>query len=147
MIAVRRCHTMGSPVAASAVMVPAVSSPVGGVEHRTSEEEVVAVGIAAIDGEMPVASFPVERAVEVGRCQIGIVLPAEEDVAQIEVTLLPISTVEIVAAVDAHEIIEVDLISGFILLFGQVQLIGHLVGKEEGLVTSLRIAHCGCPDR
>ena len=128
-------------VAASTVQVPAVSTPVGGIEVRTSVEEIVAVGIAGIDAEVPVARTPVEGTIEVGGCDEGIPLPVIEDVAQVEVTTLPVGTIHIVYAGDTHEVVEVDFVRGLVLGISQVELIGHLVGEEQGLVAGLLVAH------
>ena len=46
-------------VAMATVQVPGMSTSVGGIECRTSEVEVVAMRIAGIDAEVPVACAPV----------------------------------------------------------------------------------------
>ena len=46
-------------VAVATVQVPGMSTSVGGIECRTSEVEVVAMRIAGIDAEVPVACAPV----------------------------------------------------------------------------------------
>ena len=128
-------------VAVSAIHVPAVSTPVGGIEVWTSVEEIVAVGIAGIDAEMPIACIPVERTIEVGGCDEGIPLPCIKDVAQVEVTTLPVGTIHIVYAGDTHEVVEVDFVRCLVLGISQVELVGHLVGEEQGLVAGLLVAH------
>ena len=131
--------------AASAVHAPAVSAAVDGPEVGTSEVEVVAVGVACVDAEVPVASLPVEWTVEVGGSQIGLVLPVEEDIAQVEVTLSPVGAIEVGLGIHAHQVVEVHLIGGLILLLGKVELIGHLVGEEQCLLACLLITHgIGC---
>ncbi len=134
-------------IAVSAVHVPAVATPIGSIEMGASIVEIVAVGIAGIDAEMPVARAPVEGAVEVGGCDIGIPLPIIEDVAQVEVTTLPEGTVHIVYAGDTHEVVEVDFVCCLILGIGQVELVGHLVGEEQGFVAGLLVAHGRCRNR
>ena len=68
-------------VATVAMDMPGMTSTIGGIEGWTPEEEVVAVWIAGIDAEVPVACFPVERTVEIACCTIGTVLPIEQNIA------------------------------------------------------------------
>lgn len=74
-------------------MSPAVSSAIAHEHARTVEEVVVAVRIAGVHSEVPVAGVPVERTVEVERIAECPVLPAEQYVAQIEVALPPVCSV------------------------------------------------------
>ena len=127
---------------ASVVVVPSMSAAVGVPEVRTSEVEIVAIRVAGIDAEVPVACIPVERTIEVGSCAVGCILPVEENIAQIEVTASPVCSIKVVARVDAHQIVEVHLVGSFVLLFGEVQLVSHLVGEEQSLLASLLVAHC-----
>ena len=46
-------------VTVCAMQMPGVSATIGGIEHWTSEIEVVAMWIAGIDAEMPVTVAPV----------------------------------------------------------------------------------------
>ena len=136
--------TTGVVVAMSAYDVPGMSSPIAGIEHGASEVEVVAMGIAGIDAKVPIASIPVEWAVEVAGGTESLPLPVEQDIAHVEVATLPIGGIDVVVAGYSHEIVEVDLIGSLVLLVGEVELIGHLVGEEQGLVASLLIAHGVC---
>ena len=52
-------------VTMSTYTVPGMCAPIGYIEVRTTEIEVVAMGITAIYAEMPVASLPVEWAIEI----------------------------------------------------------------------------------
>jgi hypothetical protein len=139
----RRTEVVGASVviAVSAIHVPAVSSPIGGIEVGTSIVEIVAMGIAGINTEVPVARTPIERTIEVGGCDVGIPLPRIKNVAQVEVTTLPVGTIHVVNAGDTHEVVEVDFVSCLVLGISQVELVGHLVGEEQGLIASLLIAH------
>ena len=132
--------------AVSPVAPPAVPSTVSDVDVRTAEVQVVAVRIVGVYGKMPHTVGPVQRPVEV-RCGTECtVLPVEQDVAKVEVALPPVRLVEVVRGIDAHQVVEVNLVSGVILLFGEVQFIGHLVGEEQGLLPCLFVAHgrdCG----
>ena len=46
-------------IAMSANHVPSMTATIGGIEYRTSEEEIVAMRIAGIDAEVPVTGIPV----------------------------------------------------------------------------------------
>ena len=129
-------------VAVAPMNVPGVSATISRIEMRESEVEIVAVRIAGIDGEVPVASVPIQRAVEVVGCQEGFPLPVEEDIAQVEVTALPVGAEDIAAACHSHQVVEIDFIRGLILLVGEVELIGHLIGQEQSLVAGLLVTHC-----
>ena len=130
--------------ATASVHAPAVSATVGDVEVWTSEVEVVAARIAGIDAEVPVASLPEQGTVEIGCGAESLPLPGIENVAQVQVAALPIGAEHIVTAGDAHQIVEIDLVGGLILSIGKVQLIGHLVGQEQGFAAGLFITHGVC---
>lgn len=51
--------TMAVIIAVTAMNVPGVTATIAGIEHRTSEVEVVAVGITCVDGEVPIAAVPI----------------------------------------------------------------------------------------
>ena len=130
-------------VAATAVHVPAVSATIGGIEMRASEIVVVTMRIAGINGKMPVACAPVKRTEEIRGCAEHIPLPAIEDIAQVEVAALPVGTINVIHARDAHQVVEVDLVRCFVLGISQVELVGHLVGQEQSFPAGLLIAHGG----
>ena len=102
-------------VAATTIEVPAVASTVGGIEVWTSEIEVVAMRIAGIDAEVPVACIPVERTVEIGGGTESIPLPGVENIVQVEVAALPVDTEHIVDSGHTHQVVEVDLVGSLIL--------------------------------
>ena len=114
----------------SAVHAPTVSSTINVPEVRASEIEVVTIGVAGVDAEVPVTGFPVEGAIEVGGCNIHVVLPVEQDVTQVEVALCPVGTIEVGLRVDAHQVVEIHFVGGLVLLLGEVQFVRHLVGEE-----------------
>ena len=122
--------------------VPAVVTTIGGPEGRASEIEIVAVRIACIDAEMPVARLPVERAIEIGGIEECAVLPVEKYVTDVEISACPVFAIEVVGRGDAHEVVEVDLIASLILFFREIEFICHLVGKKQSLLTSLFVTHC-----
>ena len=133
-------------VAVSAYSVPGVCTMIGVIEVRTSEVEVVTMRVTGIDAEVPITGVPVQRTVEIRSCEEGIPLPVKQDIAQIEITALPIGSVHIVTAGDTHQVVEIDLIGCLVLFVSKIQLISHLVGQEQGLVAGLLIAHCVCRD-
>ena len=133
-------------VAVAADSVPGMGTTIGDIEVRTPEVEVVAMRIAGVDAKVPVACIPVQRTVEIGCCDESIPLPVEQDIAQVEITTLPVGAVHVVAAGDTHQVVEIDLIGCLVLLVGEVQLVSHLVCQEQGLVAGLLIAHCVCSD-
>ena len=133
-------------VAAATVDVPGVTTAIAHVEAGASEVEEVAYSVAGIDAEVPATGVPVERTEEIGCGLEGFPLPRIEDIAQIEVTTLPVDAIDVVGTGDTHEVVEVDLVSCLILFVGQVEFIGHLIREEEGFVAGLLVAHgvsCG----
>ena len=126
---------------ATAVVVPAVTAIVAIVEVRTTEIVVVAIGVAGIDAEVPVTCVPVEGAIEVAGCAICCILPIEQNITEVKVTMRPVGSIQVVVAVDTHQIIEVYLVGGLVLILCEVQLVCHLVRKEQGLLTCLLVAH------
>ena len=107
-----------------------------------TEEEVVSARISGVDSEMEISAIPIERTIEIAsRAEITI-LPIQEDIAQIEVTLAPVYAVEIIVGINAHEIIQVNLVGSLILIVCQIEFVSHLVSKEQSLLASLLITHC-----
>ena len=133
-------------IAVSTYSMPGMSTMIGVIKMRTSEVEVVTVRVTGIDAEVPIASVPVQRTIEIGSCDEGIPLPVKQDIAQIEIAALPIGAIHIVTAGDTHQIVKIDLVGSLVLFVSEIQLISHLVSQEQGLVASLLIAHCICRD-
>lgn len=131
-------------VAATAVHSPAMASTVCDVEVGTAIVEVVAMGVAGVDTEVPVAGVPVERTEKVGGGTEGIPLPAVENIADVGIAALPVRAKHVVLTGDSHQIVEVNLVSGLILCVGQIKLVCHLVGQEQCFVAGLFIAHGTC---
>jgi hypothetical protein len=129
-------------VASSAYHMPSMSTTIAGIEHGTSEVEVVTVWIAGIDAKMPEPVTPIEWTIEIGGCTEGTPLPVEQNIAHVQITALPIVSIYIVVTRYSHQIVEVDLIGSLVLLVGQIQLVSHFVRQEQGLVASLFVTHC-----
>ena len=85
-------------VAMCTMQVPGMSTTICSIEVRTSEVEEITMWIYAVDAKVPVSSLPVQWAIEIRSSYVSIPLPVEEDIAQIEISALPISAKYIVAA-------------------------------------------------
>ena len=62
--------------------------------------------------------------------------------SEVSVAAVPPRSVDIVAAVHAHEVVEVDFVDSLILCLGEVELVRHFIGKEEGFGARLVVCHC-----
>lgn len=122
--------------------MPRVASAVAYVHHRTVKVEVVAVRIACVDAEVPQTVAEVERTIEVAGGAVCAILPVEEHVAEVHVTIAPVRSVEVVVCVYADEVVEVYLVSRLILVVCEIEFIRHLVCEEQCLLACLLIAHC-----
>jgi hypothetical protein len=126
--------------------VPGMSATIADIEGRRAEIEVVTVRISGVDTEVPVTCLPVEGTVEIAGCDKGIPLPVHKDITQIEVATLPVDAKHVSATSHTHQIVEVDFITSLVLLFGEVELIGHLISQEQGLSAGLLETHGGGRD-
>ena len=125
----------------SAIVSPTVTSAICCPYHRTLKVIERAHGVVCIDAEVPYASVPVERTVEICSCTEGIPLPVVEYHLHVEVALTPALSIHVINGVDTHEVVEVYLVGCLILLLRQVQLVSHLVGEEQSLFSCLLISH------
>lgn len=121
--------------------MPAVASTVHGVKVRCTEIEVVTVWIAGVHTEVPIACIPIKRAIEIGGIAVHVVLPIKQNVTQVQIAALPVESEQVVIVVDAHQVVEVNLVCSLILVIGEVQLVSHLVRQEQGLPTRLVVTH------
>ena len=131
-------------IAAPAVHVPAVTAAIGGVEVWPTEVVIVAMRIAGIDAEVPVACLPTEGAEEIGGCAVEVPLPAIENVVEIGIAALPVGPEHVVSSRHSHQIVEIYLIGSFVLGIREIQLIGHLVRQEQGFAAGLLVTHGTC---
>ena len=97
-----------------------MASTVHGVKVRCTEIEVVTVWIAGVHTEVPIACVPIKRAIKIGGVAVHAVLPIEQNVTQVQVAALPVEAVQVVVVVDAHQVVEVNLIGSLILVIGEV---------------------------
>lgn len=139
-----------SPVAAStiptvsAIHAPTVSAAINSVEVWTSEVKIVSVRIAGVNAEVPVASCPVDRTVEVSGIAESPVLPIEENIAEVEIAIAPVSAIKVIYSVYTHKVVEINLIGCLVLVLCEIQFVSHLIGKEQSFLASLFITHCRC---
>ena len=97
--------------------------------------------VAIVDAEHPRASVPSHRTIEVGELQIPVVLPAVEHVAQVSIAAVPPRAVD-AAAVDTHQVVEVDFIDCGILGVGEVELVSHFIREEQSFAAGVAVSHC-----
>lgn len=105
---------------AATIMTPAMPTAIYGNEMGTAEIEISAMGIPYIDGETPKAIPPYQRAIEIAGGHISVVLPTQQDIAQVQVALRPTPAIEVIIAVDTHQVIQVDFVGGLVLVIGEI---------------------------
>ena len=127
-------------IEAGVVVQPSVTAAIAPEDERMVIEEVTGV-VVAVDGESPGTMQPVEGAQEVVGSGEERILPVEEHIAQVGVAVVEVGTIDIIGPRDAEEVVEVNFVAVVILLVVQVEFVGHLVGEEAGLLTSLFIIH------
>ena len=132
-------------VGIAAVRMTVVAAAVAHKHRRTSVEHQVAA-IVAVDAEVPGASHPCQRTIEVVGCHVAAVLPRGEHIAQVGVAASPVGAKQVGVAANTQQIVEVDFIYCVILRGAQVELVGHLVTQEQGFGASLGVCHCVCSD-
>jgi len=113
-----------------------------GHEHRRTVEEHPSDTVAGVDGEGPATSTPDDGTVEPLTGHEAVVLPGAEHIAQVAVANFPPKTEHVGAGIYVEQVIEIDFIHCLILCCCQSELVGHLVGKEEGLVACGVVRHC-----
>lgn len=138
--------TMVGIEATPAIRTPAMSAAIGYIEVRTPEVEIVTTRVVGINAEVPIACFPKQWTIEIGCCTECFPLPRIEDVAQVHIAALPVIAEHIITTSDTHQVVKVHLVGSLVLSIREVQLISHLIGKEQGLTTSLFITHGVAPD-
>ena len=111
-------------------------------EHRWTGIVEMASVVVRVHCKRPAAGLPCYRTIEVGECHILVELPAVQDIAEVSVTAIPPDAEDITVSVQAHQVVEIDLIDCLILCSGEIELVSHLVREEEGLVLCCVIAHC-----
>ena len=138
---VRRAHarTVGGAIVAIGTVAVMAATPVASVVtmvYAGTAEVVVAVAIAVEDGVVPAVYLPAQGAEEVIDGGVEVILPVEQDVADVLVAIAPTYAIEVGGRTHAKEVVEVDLINLVILVLRKVQFVGHLVREEVGVVAS-----------
>ena len=90
--------------------------------------------IVRVHCECPSTSLPSHGAIEVVQCYILVILPRSQHEAEVCVTTIPPDAKHVAMTVQAHQVVEVDLVDCLILCSCEVQLVGHLVREEKRLV-------------
>lgn len=119
-----------------------VSATEAVVDGGTVVEEIAAGVAVAHDQAERVAAYPREGPIEIGDASVELPLPCGEHIAHVGIATHPEDTVEVDGIIDSEEVVEVDLVDGFVLRDAEAELIGHLVGEEECFLASLVEAHC-----
>ena len=122
-----------------------VVSTLVGHEHRWTIIVEMASVVVRVHCECPASRLPSHRTIEGGECHILVVLPTVQDIAEVSVTAIPPDAEDITVSVQAHQVVEIDLIDGIILCVRQVELVSHLVREEKSLVLCSVIAHSCVP--
>ena len=74
------------------------------------------------------------RAIKVGECHIFVELPAVQDIAEVSITAIPPDAEDITVSVQAHQVVEIDLIDCLILCSGEVELVSQGPTPRHSLV-------------
>jgi hypothetical protein len=103
------------------------SSTIAGVSPGAVQHVMTAIGIDAVNPELPTAFMPSQRTIEILHPHEVLVLQGRQHPLYLKVAVFPQIAVQVVLRSDQHEIIEVDLIDRLVLRRREVQLVGHLV--------------------
>ena len=114
-------------------MNPVVAALVGHEHRRVCIVEMPSVVVRA-HCERPATGLPSHRAIEVGESHILVVLPAVQDIAEVCVTAIPPDAEDITVSVQAHQVVEIDLIDSLILCSGEVELVSQGPTPRHSLV-------------
>ena len=79
--------------------------------------------VVRVHCECPATGLPSHRTIEVGESHILIELPAGQNITEVCVTAVPPDAEDITVSVQAHQVVEVDLIDCLILCSGEVELV------------------------
>ena len=127
-------------VPSTGMVVVAMSASVAVVEGWPAVIVIVVV-IVQVDGEEPSSASPVYGMIEIVRCREEAPLPVVQDSSQVCIPIGQEVAVEVIVRVEPHQIVEVDLVSILILFVVEIQLVGHLVGQVQSLLSGLFVSH------
>lgn len=129
-------------------IVAAMASMVGLVAVRSIEVEERVVMVNRVDAEVPTVTIAVDRTEQILAIHELLILAIVQDVTEIVVAVVQDAVVMIDGititkyyvvhdTVYAIDIIEVDLVNVIILIWSEVELVGHAVAQEAGVITYL----------
>lgn len=112
---------------------------------RTMEEEIVAV-VVVPKGAIPCSAHPSQWTDEVVCCPIYLPLPVIEYVTEVGIAVVPPYAIEVSCRIHVEEVFEIHLINEVVLLWREVEFVGHFVGKEVGLCLCVPQIHAESRD-
>ena len=77
--------------------------------------------VVRVHCERPATSLPCYRAIEVCQSDVLVVLPGVQHIAEVCIATIPPDAEDITVSVQAHQVVEVDLIDCLILCSGEVE--------------------------
>ena len=98
-----------------------------GHEHRWTVIVEMASVVVRVHCKCPTACFPSHRAIEMGKSYILIELPTVQDIAEVCVTAIPPDAEDITVSVQAHQVVEVDLIDCLILCIALAEIVMTII--------------------
>jgi len=129
----------------SMIVHPTVPSAIVPKDIGTVVEE-VAAAIIIIDREEPTRRTPNDWAQEIICSQQEFILPVVQDILQVGNAITHVFSIDVGFTLQTEQIVQVDLERIIVLLFVQVELIGHLVRQVVSLFASLLIIHSFCAE-
>ena len=82
--------------------------------------------IVRVHCERPSTSLPSYGAIEVVQSHVFVILPRSQHEAEVCITTIPPDAKHVTISVQAHQVVEVDLIDCLILCSGKVQFVSQL---------------------
>lgn len=129
---------VGAGVAVSAP-TPVVTD-IGDVDCRACEVE-EATAVVFEYRQIPSGVQPTDGTEEVVERGVERILPWQQDAFEVGVAVSPIAPRAVVRGLDAHQVVKIDLVSLVILLLGEVELVGHLVGQVPRPIACFAVRH------
>ena len=113
-----------------------------GLVHLAYRLVVTVACVLVVDCKADYVVIDTDRFVEVGGSQVMPVLPAGEYPLELALSTVPENSENVRSAHQTYEVIVIDLINCIILCIGEIELISHLIGEEQGLCLCSCVAHC-----
>ena len=90
--------------------------------------------VVRVHCERPATSLPCYRAIEVCQSDVLVVLPGVQHIAEVCIATIPPDAEDITVSVQAHQVVEVDLIDCLILCSGEVEGVSQGPTPRHSLV-------------